>query len=207
MKNMVNFGFSLIILIMTILAFTWLKNIQDTNDIILELDEQYDTKIAHAHTMRAVVSRRYNLLLSNLLIDDPFEVDERITQFYDEAFKYRQARKELHSMPMSEEEKELHDELDKISALPQEDNIKAAEMFRSGAPREEIEKILISARANQSDLLNLLDRFVELQKSKDDTIAEYSQNVFNKSIYWISFFGVVAFVISIFIQNFGYTYF
>jgi len=202
MKNMVHFGFSIIILIMTLLAFTWLTKIQDSNNHVLELIEQYDTKIKHAHTMRNVVSRRYNLLLSNLLVDDPFEVDARITQFYDQAFKYRQARKELHAMPMSEEERELHKELDEVSALPQADNIKAAEMFRSGAPREEIEKVLISARANQSELLDLLDRFVELQKSKDETAVEYSQEVFKDSVFWISFFGLLTFIISILVSRY-----
>lgn len=202
MKNMVHFGFSIIILIMTLLAFAWLSKIQDSNNQVMELIEQYDTKIKHANTMRNVVSRRYNLLLSNLLVDDPFEVDDRITQFYDQAFKYRQARKELHAMPMSEDERELHRELDRVSALPQQDNIKAAEMFRAGAPREEIEKILISARANQSELLDLLDRFVELQKSKDEAAVEYSREVFRDSVFWISSFGILTFLISIAISRY-----
>lgn len=202
MKNMVHFGFSVVILIMTALAFIWLNKIKDSNDTVMELIEQYDTKIKHAYTMRNVVTRRYNLLLSNLLIDDPFEVDERITQFYAEAFNYLQARKELHEMPMSEDELELHRELDEVSAKPQADNIKAAEMFRAGAPRSEIEKVLISARTNQAELLSLLDRFVELQKSKDDTAVEFSKNIFRDSVYWISSFGLITFIISILISRY-----
>lgn len=202
MKNMVHFGFSIIILIMTVLAFTWLNKIKDSNDTVLVLIEQYDTKIKHAQTMRAVVSRRYNLLLSNLLIDDPFEVDARISEFFENAYKYRQARIELHAMPMTEEEIELHKELDEVSAHPQADNIKAAEMFRAGAPREEIEKVLVSARANQAELIDLLDRFVELQKSKDEAAVEYSRQVFDDSVYWISFFGIIMFLISIIISRY-----
>ena len=199
---MVHFGFSIIILIMVILAFIWLNKIKDSNETVLELIEQYDTKITHAQTMRAVVSRRYNLLLSNMLIDDPFEVDERISQFYQQAFKYRQARKALHALPMTEEERELQKELDEISALPQQDNIKAAEMFRAGAPRKEIEKVLISARMNQAELLELLDRFVELQKSKDEAAVEYSRVVFDDSVFWISIFGLITFFISILISRY-----
>ena len=202
MKNMVHFGFSAVILIMTILAFTWLNKIKDANETVLELIEQYDTKIKHAQTMRAVVSRRYNLLLSNLLVDDPFEVDARITEFYESAHKYRTAREELHALPMTEDERVLHQELDEVSAHPQADNIKAAEMFRAGAPRKEIETVLVSARANQTELLDLLERFVELQKSKDETAVEYSRQVFDDSVYWISFFGILTFLISILISRY-----
>lgn len=202
MKSMVHFWFSIIILIMMIFSFVWLNKIKDSNETVLELIEQYDSKIKHAQTMRAVVSRRYNLLLSNLLVDDPFEVDERITEFFETAYDYRQARKELHAMPMSEDERELHEELDKVSALPQQDNITAAEMFRAGAPREKIEKVLISARANQTELLHLLDRFVDLQKSKDEVAVEYSRQVFDDSVFWISAIGLFIFAISILISRY-----
>ena len=72
MKNMVHFGFSLVILIMTILAFVWLDKIEESNDEVLELIEQYDTKIEHAYVMRSAALYRYNQLLSLLIIDDPF---------------------------------------------------------------------------------------------------------------------------------------
>lgn len=202
MKGMVHFWFSIIILIMTVFSFVWLNQIKESNNTVLELIEQYDTKIKHAQTMRNVVSRRYNLLLSNLLVDDPFEVDERITSFFEIAYDYREARNELHALPMSEEERELHKELDEVSANPQQDNIKAAEMFRAGAPRKEIEKVLISAKANQAELLHLLDRFVDLQKSKDEVAVEYSRQVFNDSVFWISSIGLLIFTISIIISRY-----
>lgn len=199
---MVHFGFSFIILSMTILAFAWLNKIQDSNETVLELIEQTNVKIKHAQTMRAVVSRRYNLLLSNLIIEDPFEVDDRITEFFELAFKYREARKILHSLPMTQIEREIHNHIDAVSAYPQKYNIQAAEMFRAGAPRKEIEKVISSARLNQKDLLNILDQFVELQKGKSEKAVEASKKIFGDSVFWISFFGVITFLISIFISRY-----
>ena len=199
---MVNFGFSIVILIMILLAVVWLTEIKDTNAKVLELIEEHDTKIELAYTMRSVVTRRYNLLLSMLIIDDPFEVDETVSEFYAAAYEYRSARKALHALPMDKEESILHKELDRVSALPQDENIQAAEMFRADAPKREIEKVIRSARSNQDNLLSMLDLFVKMQKGKDDAVVKYSHDIVQSSIYWISFFGIIGFIISIFISRY-----
>ena len=202
MKKVVHFGFSAVILIMTILVFIWLDKIEKSNETVMDLIEQFDTKIGHAHTMRAMVSRRYNLLLSMLLMDDPFEIDETVTEFYDNAFKYRQARAALHALPMGEGERKLHKLIDDISAKPQKDNIIATEMFRAGTPRKEIEKVISRARSNQAQLLETLDRFVQLQKDKDESVVEYSREIFKESVFWISSMGIFAFLASILISRY-----
>lgn len=202
MKNMVHFGFSAVILIMTVLAFIWLDKIEESNETVLELIEQFDSKIEHAHTMQSVVSRRYNLLLSMLIIDDPFVIDEKVTEFHELAFEYRKSRKVLHSMPMSDEEKQLHIHIDEVSSVPQQHNLQAVEMFRADAPRHEIEKVIKLAQKNQDELIATLEHFVELQAGKDDAAVEFSKKIFKDSVFWISFMGLFAFVISFFISRY-----
>ncbi len=199
---MVHFGFSLVILIMTILAFVWLDKIQESNDTVLELIEQYDTKIEHAYVMRSAVLYRYNQLLSLLIIDDPFELDEKISEFYHAADIFRYARSALHEMPMSLQEIEIHKRLDEHTLIPQQYNVQIAEMFRDSAPKEEIIVLLKAAREGQAALLSVLDEFVALQKEKDEAAVNFSKKIFGDSIYWISLFGVIAFLISVAISRY-----
>jgi len=199
---MVHFGFSLVILIMTILAFVWLDKIQESNETVLELIEQYDTKIEHAYVMRSAVLYRYNQLLSLLIIDDPFELDEKISEFYHAADTFRSARRVLHKMPMSLQEVEIHKRLDERTVIPQQYNVQIAEMFRDSAPKEEIIVLLKAARDGQAALLSVLDEFVALQKDKDEAAVNFSKKIFGDSVYWISFFGVIAFLISIAISRY-----
>ena len=182
--------------------FVWLGQIKQSNETVMDLIGLYDVKIHHAHTRRTVVMDQYNLLLSMLITDDPFELDEKVSKFYNRAYNYRTAREALHALPMNNEEKEIHDLLDKLSALPQPENIRAAEMFRAGAPREEIIKVIKSVRKYQSELIQTLDLFVHLQKTEDEQAVKFSRKMFDDSIYWISFFGVVAFLISIIISSY-----
>ena len=199
---MVHFGFSLVILIMTSLAFVWLDKIKETNETVLGLIEQSDTKIEQAYVMRLGVLYRYNQLLALLIIDDPFELDEKISEFYDAANSVRGALRVLRNLPMSPEEAELHERIDEATIVPQQYNVQVAEMFRDSAPKEEIIKLLKAAREGQAILLSVLDEFIALQKEKDEAAVNFSQKIFGDSIYWISFFGVIAFLISIVISRY-----
>ena len=81
MKNTVHFGFVAIIFIMTLLAFVWLGQIKSSNEKVLDLIDQFDKKIDYAHTMHDTIRTRQNLLLSMLVINDPFELDEKVQKF------------------------------------------------------------------------------------------------------------------------------
>ncbi|MCW8986263.1 MAG: response regulator, partial [Gammaproteobacteria bacterium] len=51
-------------------------------------------------------------------------------------------------------------------------------------------------------LLDILDRFVDLQKGKSERAVEASKKIFGDSVFWISFFGVITFLISILISRY-----
>ena len=199
---MVHFGFSLVILIMTILAFVWLNKIKESNETVLELIAQYDTKIEQAYVMRSAILYRRNQLLTLFIIDDPFELDEKISEFYSANNHFRDARRVLHNLPMSPEEVELHKRLDERTIVPQQYSVQIAEMFRGSAPKEKIIILIKAARKGQDALLSVLDEFIVLQKERDEAAVNYSQKIFGDSVYWISFFGVIAFLISIVISRY-----
>ncbi len=199
---MVHFGFSLVIFIMTILAFVWLEKIKESNETVLDLIEQYDIKIEQAYVMRSGVLYRYNQLLALLIIDDPFELDEKVSEFYGAANTVRDALRVLRSLPMDSIEVELHKRIDKETIAPQQYNVQIAEMFRDSAPKEEIIIIIKAAREGQAALLSVLDEFIALQKERDEAAVNFSKKIFEESIYWISFFGVIAFLISIVISRY-----
>lgn len=202
MKNTVHLGFLAIILIMSILAFFWLSQIKSSNEKVLDLISQYDQKIDHAHVMRDTIRERQNLLLSMLVTDDPFVLDQKIQKFYHIAQKYRLAREAMHKLPMTADEREMHNLLDKQALIAQPVNNKAADMFQEGLERKDILMVINEATRYQSKLLDTLEQFVELQKSQDEKAVMYSRQQFDDSMYWITFFGILAFSIALLVSRY-----
>ena len=202
MKNTVHFGFVAIIFIMTLLAFVWLGQIKSSNEKVLDLIEQFDQKINYAQTMHNTIRVRQNLLLSMLVIDDSFEQDDKLQKFYHVASEYRLARNALQALPMTEEEKQLHKLLDKQASIAQPVNKRAAEMFQSGASKSEIIMVINEASRYQDKLLQTLQHFVNLQKTQDEAAVNFSRKQFDDSIYWISFFGLIAFLIAVLVSRY-----
>ena len=202
MKNTVHFGFVAIIFIMTLLAFVWLGQIKNSNEKVLDLIEQFDKKIDYAHTMHNSIRLRQNLLLSMLVTDDPFERDDKLQKFYNIASDYRLARSALHTLPMSKEEERLHKLLDQQASTSQPVNNRAAEMFQFGSDKKDIIIVINEASRYQDKLLQTLQRFVDLQKAQDEEAVNFSRKQFDDSIYWISFFGLIAFIIAVLISRY-----
>lgn len=199
MKNTVYFGFIAVILLVTLLAFAWLAQIKNSNKAVLDLVEQSDIKINHAQIMLTTVRKRQILLFSMLVTDDAFELDEKIQEFYTIAADYGMARTALKKLPMTESERYIHKMLDAqiLRALP-ENNL-AVEMFADDKPKDDIAEVIQTARQYQSELIESLDHFVTLQKSKYTKAITTSRKMHDDSIYWISLWGLitVAFIILI----------
>lgn len=202
MKNTVHFGFIAIILITTLLAIFWLDQIKHSNEKVLDLIKQFDQKIEHARTMHNTIRIRQNLLLSMLVINDPFERDQKLQEFYDIASNYRIARNALQDLPMTTEERKIHELLDHQASMSQPVNKAAAEMFQSGKDKEDIILVINEANLYQDNLLRTLQRFVDLQKSQDEEAFNFSRKQFDDSVYWVSFFGLVALVFAILITRY-----
>lgn len=202
MKNTVHIGFISVIFIMTMLAFVWLGQIKSTNESVLELVEAYDLKIENAYLMHNAIRTRQVLLLSMLVIDDPFELDDKIQEFYSIAKNYRQARQALRNLPMSQEEQEIHKLLRTQTFSAQPLTSRAAEMFRNGESKGEIIKVINEASTYQYSLFQTLKQFIELQKSEDDVALNFSRKQFDDSVYWVSFFGLFAFFITVLVSHY-----
>ena len=202
MKNTVHFGFVAIIFIMTLLAFVWLGQIKNSNEKVLDLIEQFDKKIDYAHTMYNSIRLRQNLLLSMLVTDDPFEWDDKLQKFYNLASDYRLARNALHNLPMSKEEEQLHKLLDQQASTSHPVNNRAAEMFQFGSDKKDIIMVINEASRYQDKLLQTLQRFVDFQKSQDEKAVNFSRKQFDDSIYWISLFGLIAFLMVLLVSRY-----
>lgn len=202
MKKTVHFGFVAIIFIMTLLAFVWLGQIKKSNENVLDLVSLYSQKIDYAHTMHNTIRLRQNLLLSMLVTEDPFERDNKIQKFYSIAAHYRKARNALQNLPMTEEEVQLHKLLDQQASMSQPVNQRAAEMFRHVTNKKDIVQAIYEASSYQDVLLKTLQSFVDFQKMQDKQAVNFSKQQYDDSIYWISFIGLIAFVITLLISRY-----
>ena len=202
MKNTVHFGFVAIILIMTLLVFVWLEQIKSSNETVMEMIDDRDTKIKLAHVMHDAIRDRQSLLLSMLITKDPFEIDAKIQNFYKVAFSYRQARKTLHALPMGKKEEKIHLLLDAQANNARPANNHAVEMFSEAHSKSETIKALHIAQKTQEELLLTLEKFVEYQRSRNEAAKAYSRKVFDDTEFWVSIFGLLSLIIAVFISRY-----
>ena len=202
MKNTVHLGFVAIIFIMTALAIIWLVQIKSANETVLDLVEEYETKIDHAQAMHNSVLHRKILMLAMLVSHDVFEIDDMQQKFSHHAYTYSEARKALHDFSMSNEEKKLHIVLDQQALKSEPINNRASEMILHGTSKEEVIKTINEADVYREVLLKTLAQLVEFQKRKGVDAVNFSRKMFDDSVFWISFLGLIAFGLAFMISRY-----
>ena len=99
MRFTVLFGFGVVIALTLLLGAFGMHQIDKVNNSITRLVEVNNTKVDLAHTMRESIRLRQISMKSMLAMDDPFQIDEELLQFYDYAGPYRIAREKILALP------------------------------------------------------------------------------------------------------------
>lgn len=206
MKNTVHFGFISVILLMVLLSVFWLFKVKSSNDAVLDNIKEYDTKIKLAYLMRDATRSRQSNLLTMVVIDDPFELDAEINKFYAHAPVYRNARKVLFTMSMSNEERALHKLMDEqiTIALPLSNQV--VEMFANSEGKENILGVIDKVREAQAIFLATVDHFVELQTKYGEEAFASSRKQFDAVIVAVSLAGIIVIIIAFFISRYVENY-
>ena len=205
-KLIVQFGFVCVILLMLILGFVALQQIQEINNSLINIVKVNNTKTTLAFSMRDAIRLRTINLLNMQVSDDPFERDEVLMAFYANASTYRQARSHLITLSLNEAEQEIHARLTEQTKISQPLNKLAANLLIDEADPTVTKTALDSALAEQYKLLKLLDSLVQLQQEYADHAVVHANTRYADTFLFTLFIGatgtLIAFVIARFISNF-----
>jgi len=205
-KLIVQFGFACVILLMLILGFVALQQIQEINNSLINIVKVNNTKTALAFSMRDAIRLRTINLLNMQVSNDPFERDEELIEFYANAAKYRQARSHLITLSLNETEQEIHARLTEQTKISQPLNKLAANLLIDEADPNITKTALNNALSEQYQLLNLLDSLVNLQQEYADHAVIHANtryaDTFLLTLIIAATGTLIAFVIARFISNF-----
>ena len=163
-KLIITLGFFAILVLMSFLIYTALRQLQDLNHSMTNVVEETNAKIEAANSMRDSIRLRANSLMTMALSSDPFQRDEEYLRFLNHARTYREARDKLLSKQMDKREKEIHARLTDAARIAQPYNDRAAELLLSSSSASEITAAVDMAAENQEILLNLLNELVGLER-------------------------------------------
>lgn len=177
-KNLIGFGFLVILALMLALTVVSLTQINNVNAELEKVVEINNIKISSAHAMRDAIHKRAMILRNARLTEDPFEVDDYSLSFYQEAGKYRKARLKLIALGMDEKEEFLHHQLSETTILAQPLNDRAMSLLIEGGQDKEVIPAMQAAAEWQQAILSLLDDLIALeelyaQQAVDSANASY----------------------------------
>jgi len=205
-KRLIHFSFGGSVLILFLLGMIGMYQVRSSNETMAEIVQVNNKKIELANTMRNAILLRQSSLNLMLSIDDVFELEQERMNYYAHAGPYRIARDHLLQLPMNETEKSLHKQISQITRSAQPLNNQAVDLLLSSADERQIEPILIEAKAEQSDLLNLLSQLIELQNLYANEAVYNGREQYDQSVLFVFYFGIAvvfaAMVVVRYISNF-----
>ncbi|MEJ2179325.1 MAG: ATP-binding protein [Gammaproteobacteria bacterium] len=181
-RNIVRLGFAAMLGLTFCLGVLGLYQLHNFKDSMTNIVEQGNEKIALAIKMRDAIRLRALTVQRMLATDDYFLRDSLIQQYYEYSGMYRVARETLFTMDISEAEQQFHTTLAQLTQLAQPVNREAAEMLMLDPLPDDYHTVLEKAVSTQRQLLQLLDKFVELQKHYGKSQVSDAQQEFQSTI-------------------------
>jgi signal transduction histidine kinase/DNA-binding response OmpR family regulator len=191
-KRLIHFSFGGSVLILFLLGMIGMYQVRSSNETMAEIVQINNKKIEFANTMRNTILFRQSSLNLMLSMDDVFELEQERMNYYAHAGPYRIARDQLLQLPMNEAEKSLHKQISQITRSAQPLNNQAVDLLLISADERQIEPILKQAKAEQTELLNLLSKLIELQNLYANEAVYKGREQYDQSVMFVFYFGIVV---------------
>ena len=196
-KTIISLGFGAVLVLVCMLVFIALDQMQMLNDSISSLVEETNAKTAAANTMRDAIRLRASSLNTIRFSDDPFEQDEEYLRFLGYAGPYSRAREVLISGTMDAREVEIHRKLSEVARRAQPDNEFAAELLLEGASGKEVDAAMQAAADSQAQLLELLGELVDLEQENAEAAIDISAAHYQETRHKMFALATVALVFAV----------
>jgi signal transduction histidine kinase/CheY-like chemotaxis protein/HPt (histidine-containing phosphotransfer) domain-containing protein len=185
-RNIIRLGFASVLGLTFLLGIVGLYQLNEIKTNMTTIVEVGNEKTALAIKMRDAILSRALSLQRMLITNDYFKRDMELQRYYTYSGDYRQAREKLFSMQTTEKERELHEALQLLTRVAQPINREAAEMLMNEELPRNYENVLEQAIIAQQQLINLLDKFVDMQKVYAKELVKVAEENFQSTIFMMS---------------------
>ena len=200
-RNIIRLGFASVLGLTFMLGLLGLYQLDKIKTNMTTIVEVGNEKTALAIKMRDAILSRALSLQRMLITNDYFRRDQELQRYYEYSGDYRIAREKLFAMRTTEKERELHEALQLLTRVAQPINREAAEMLMSDELPSNYESILEQAITAQQQLLNLLDKFVDMQKEYAKTLVGEAEKNFQSTIFMMSIVVSLLLIVGSFIAK------
>ena len=181
-RNIIRLGFAAVLGLTFCLGVLGLYQLHSSKSSMIDIVELGNEKISLAIKMRDAIRLRALAIQRMLATDDYFRRDEELLQFYGYSGAYREAQEALLKIEMTAAEQQIHESLRQLTRIAQPVNRHAAEMLQQDPLPANFDDVLADAVLTQRQLLQLLDQFVELQKSYGRARVTAAEKEFQSTI-------------------------
>ena len=200
-RNIIRLGFASVLGLTFLLGILGLYQLDKIKTNMTSIVEVGNEKTSLAIKMRDAILSRALSLQRMLITNDYFRRDMELQNFYKFSGDYRQAREKLFEMQTTGKERELHEALQLLTRVAQPVNREAAEMLMSEELPANYESTLEQAIIAQQQLLNLLDKFVEMQKVYAKDLVQVAEENFQSTIFMMSIVVSLLLIVGSFIAK------
>lgn len=166
MSRLLKKGFTIILSLILLLAILNILELQKTKKQLNEIVSINIKKMALSSIMLDSIRLRTIILYKMLGTDDYFERDELLSELYNSAKQFREARAKTIALGVPEIEKEINDNILAIVTVTQPMSRDAAESMLSNLPYAELSQKVQNVSDGQDKLYDLLNRLNALHKDQ-----------------------------------------
>ena len=182
-RNIIRLGFASVLGLTFLLGVVGIYQLNQIKANMTNIVEVGNEKTSLAIKMRDAILSRALSSQRMLVTRDYFRRDLELQKYYRYSGEYRKAREKLFAMQTTDEERELHEALQLLTRVAQPINREAAEMLMNDELPGNYESIMEQAIIAQQQLINLLDKFVNVQKVYAKKMVETAEKNFQQTIF------------------------
>ncbi len=199
-KVLITLGFGSLLLLMGVLAYLSLSQMDNTIDRMASLVDETNAKSAAANLMRDSARLRGNVLTKMYLTDDAFEREALRLKMSEYGLRYRQAFDEFQKYKMSSRELKLVSQIRDITRRSRDANYEAMEALLTKSDINQALQVFGEANVLRELVLDKLDDLIELQTSNARSALKDSVSYHKQSQSLIIIIAAFAFFVGVLIS-------
>jgi PAS domain S-box-containing protein len=196
-KFSIGLGFALILLLMSSLTFVGLQRLEAMNQRLERIVGVNNVKVDLASRMIGALRDRTISMHTIIVLQDPFAQDDELQRFYDYGVIFNKAILELLPLVDSREESVILDGIDNLSNTTRPAVIRTIELAQENRKEEAFRLMQTVTIPLQKQLLQELDRLLDLQRKLSLDAAHEATASYDKTRWQMMLLGFLVVTLGI----------
>ena len=190
-QRIIAFGFALVLLLMVALTVLGLSRLATMKQRMGDLVAEKGVKIESVYQMRSLSRERFASLGQIVVLDDPFERDEEMMRFHEQASAFVQARDRLIALGMGPEEQALWARARHLIQADQVLHDAVLDLALAGRQQAAMTLLMDQVRPTEIALLQALNALVDqYRQANQASLAEAEADFRRAERYMLALLGL-----------------